>query len=143
MHSSVFVYGTLQYSKILDALLGRVPSSEQAIIKGYVRYGVRGEPFPAVVKAQNDESDVSGLLLSGLSPHEMDILDEYEGEQYTKCEVDAFVKNTVECRKTLIYIWKDEYVDMLDGKEWDRDAFEQEHFDWYYSMVTDTKKSSM
>ena len=137
---SVFVYGTLQYPKILDALLGRVPVSEHAVVKGYVRYGVKGEPFPAVVPCQ--ESEVPGLILSGLSPTEMDILDEYEGEQYTKCSVDALVDGT-EIRKTVLYVWKDEYIDWLDGQEWNREAFETIHFEDYFSMVNDTKKSTI
>lgn len=137
---SVFVYGTLQYPKILLALLGRVPVSEQAVVNGYVRYGVKGEPFPAVIQCQ--DSQVPGLLLSGLDPDEMEILDEYEGEQYAKCSVDAVVDGG-DIRKTLLYVWKDEYIDWLDGKEWDRDAFETIHFDAYYSMVTDTKKSTL
>ena len=137
---SVFVYGTLQYPKILQALLGRVPISEHAVIKGYVRYGVRGEPFPAVVQCQGGE--VPGLVLSGLDETEMEILDEYEGEQYTKCSVEALVDGH-DVRKTLLYVWKDEYIEWLDGKEWDREAFESIHFEEYFSMVNDTKKSTM
>lgn len=139
-HSTVFVYGTLQYPMILDALLGRVPASEHARVRGYVRYGVKGEPFPAVVPCESGE--VEGLLLNGLSPDEMAILDDYEGEQYSTCEVDVFVADETSRRRTILYVWKDEYMEWLDGKEWDRNAFETTHFDRYMSMVTDTKKST-
>lgn len=137
---SVFVYGTLQYPKILKALLGRVPVSEHAIVKGYVRYGVKGEPFPAVVQCHDGE--VPGLVLSGLDQTEMDILDEYEGEQYAKRSVDALIDGK-HVRETLIYVWKDEYNEWLDGKEWNREAFETIHFEDYFAMVNDTKKSTI
>lgn len=68
----------------------------------------------------------------------MIILDEYEGEEYRKevADVSRLQGNeSDECSKeqAIIYIWRDEYADMLNG-DWDKDGFESKHFDGYLSM---------
>ncbi len=40
---SAFVYGTLQYPQVLQALISRVPRMEPAVIRGYQRHSIRGQ----------------------------------------------------------------------------------------------------
>jgi hypothetical protein len=44
--ASTFVYGTLLFSEVLNNLIGRVPRSAQATLKGYQRYAIKGQVFP-------------------------------------------------------------------------------------------------
>ena len=41
--STAFVYGTLQYPQVLQALISRVPRMEPAVIRGYQRHSIRGQ----------------------------------------------------------------------------------------------------
>jgi gamma-glutamylcyclotransferase (GGCT)/AIG2-like uncharacterized protein YtfP len=133
---SVFVYGTLQYPSIVTLLLGRTPETTKALVKGYRRYGLHSFVFPAVI--EDPKGQVEGLLLSGLSEEDMAILDDYEGDEYCKHSVDVFSlddPDTLLCTSSL-YVWMDEYKHMINGKEWDVSAFETQHFDEYYNMVS-------
>lgn len=40
---SAFVYGTLMYPQVLQALISRVPRMEPAVIHGYRRHCIRGQ----------------------------------------------------------------------------------------------------
>ncbi|WPT14320.1 AIG2-like protein C [Picochlorum sp. SENEW3] len=138
--NQVFVYGTLQYPSILTALINRVPTMHKAVVHGYKRYGLTDYVFPAVV--EDASASVDGLLLTGLSEQEMVILDEYEGDEYRKEEVEVNVfRDTggsaeASLEKALLYVWMDEYKHLLNGKEWNKEAFESKHFDGYYKMVS-------
>lgn len=52
--ASCFVYGTLQFPEVLQALINRVPRSQPATVSGYRRYALRGQVFPATVPASPD-----------------------------------------------------------------------------------------
>ena len=134
--NQVFVYGTLQYPSILTALINRVPTMHKAVVHGYRRYGLTDFVFPAVVEEAS--ASVDGLLLTGLSEEEMVILDEYEGDEYRKEEVEVKVfldtdrsaeAMETSLEKALLYVWMDEYKHLLSGKEWNKEAFETKHFD--------------
>ncbi len=89
IYSTCFVYGTLQISRILYALLGRVPEAQEAVLCGYRRYLVVGAEYPGIRPSSDEKSEVSGLLLVGLMSHEVSIFDAFEGEAYQKLPVEV------------------------------------------------------
>ncbi len=74
---------------MLKALLGRVPEAQEAVLGGYRRYLVIDEVYPGIRPSSNEKSEISGLLLVGLTSHEMSILDAYEGDDYKKMPVEV------------------------------------------------------
>ncbi len=88
-HSTCFVYGTLQEKSVLEALLGRLPEVQEAVLGGYRRYLVVDEVYPGARPSSDENSEVSGLLLVGLTSHEMSIIDVFEGDEYQKLPVEV------------------------------------------------------
>ena len=97
--SKLFVYGTLMAPEVLLALLKRVPAQRSARLYGHARWRVRSFNFPAIVASNpgtaesrvdglgGAESRVDGLLLDGLQPDEIRMLDYYEDDQYDRLPV--------------------------------------------------------
>ncbi len=88
-HSTCFIYGTLQEKSVLEALLGRVPEAQEAVLGGYRRYLVVDEAYPGIRPSNDEKSEVLGLLLVRLTSHEMSIIDAYEGDDYKRLPVEV------------------------------------------------------
>jgi hypothetical protein len=98
----VFVYGTLMFPSVLLVLLGRLPEARRATLQGFARKRVRDKAYPALVaiapgsSSAQDESPpavqpvafVPGLLLT-LVPHELNVLEWYEGDEYELLPVEV------------------------------------------------------
>jgi gamma-glutamylcyclotransferase (GGCT)/AIG2-like uncharacterized protein YtfP len=61
MGGTAFVYGTLMAPEVLNLLIKRVPESRAATLKGYARYRVKGQVFPAIIPSM-PESKVAGRV---------------------------------------------------------------------------------
>jgi gamma-glutamylcyclotransferase (GGCT)/AIG2-like uncharacterized protein YtfP len=145
-NQNVFVYGTLMYPQVLHALLNRVPSKSKAAIHGYKRYKIKGQVFPGVIPA-TPECKVEGVLLKELTPEDMVVFDEFEGEEYYKLPIQPQLiseENGNEIASTTapapvidasVYIWQDSLRDLLYG-EWDPEAFAKTHLESYVEMCT-------
>lgn len=109
---ALFVYGTLQDGVLLRSLLGEVPPSRPALLRGYRRLAVRGATWPAVIPEAGAE--VSGRLLEGLSAAALLLLDAYEGPEYVRLQVPVEVSGCL--LSVWTYVWADS-PDLLEG-EW-------------------------
>ena len=86
----LFVYGTLRDGDLRAALLGRdLPASActpaQACGFGAVHYPQR--VYPALVAMPH--GNAPGLLLHGLTPIDLAILDAFEGDEYRRDTIDV------------------------------------------------------
>jgi gamma-glutamylcyclotransferase (GGCT)/AIG2-like uncharacterized protein YtfP len=123
---SAFVYGSLLFGSVLEALLGRVPESREGRVSGWHRFQVRGQVYPAVAAVEG--SEVVGKVLLGLSGEEKDVLDWFEDEEYVKVPV------TVEPCGTQAWIYaRDAVGEDLYGA-WDVGAFERDHLESFTEM---------
>ncbi len=90
MTGNLFVYGELCKPPVLRELLGRVPPAEPARLAGFHRcLNPETGYFCAVEKA---DSVMIGLLLEGIDPSEIALLDGFEnvdGGEYRRVEVRA------------------------------------------------------
>ena len=81
--SRFFFYGTLLDRDVTALVLGRrLPPAAfvSALMPGHRRRRVKGASYPVVIRAPGDE--VSGAVVSGLSPHDVARLAAYEGQGY-------------------------------------------------------------
>jgi hypothetical protein len=168
--ANCFVYGTLLFPEVLQALLNRQPKAAAAVLRGFRRQSIRDQVFPGVIAATADSQvgaatlaptarpppppppppplfslisfhclQVQGLILHDLSSEEMEIFDEFEGDEYTKTEVrpelisgaagsggDAVVPCSV-------YVWRHDLEPLLYG-DWDPQGFREKHLDSYVQM---------
>lgn len=134
------------YPQVLQALLNRVPSSCKACIHGFKRYNIKGQLFPAVIKASPD-CKVEGVLLRELTPEDMIVFDEFEGDEYYKLPVQpqVMLEDGNESSGTTaaataaatvfasVYIWQDSLRGLLYGV-WDPEYFAKTHLEAYVKM---------
>lgn len=173
MAQSCFVYGTLMYPEVLQALLDRQPRQSAALIRGFKRYCIQGQVFPGTIASTPDSQviptrllatasnrqlqrrrhplppahrtpsalhrQVQGLVLFDLTPEELEVFDEFEGDEYTKVNVaPELLPQGSACGGTQqalepcsVYLWRDERL--LHG-EWDAEAFREKHLPAYVEM---------
>lgn len=75
----LFVYGTLQFPEVLQAVLLRVPRLDPAQAPGHRVVRLDGRIYPGLVKAAGS---ARGFLIGDLTAAEWRILDEFEGDEY-------------------------------------------------------------
>lgn len=78
----LFAYGTLLRSRVVEALLGRVPPSYEATLAGYERCRLAGRVYPGLVSAPG--RTVSGVVYADLAAAELQIIDRFEGDGYER-----------------------------------------------------------
>ena len=124
--SSLFVYGTLMCTDIAKAVLGRTIQVEPARLKGYRRYSLAGESYPAVAASPNGV--VEGHLWRGLSARDIQALDDFEGELYERHHITVQLGSSEEIAAD-VYVIREESKHLLREAPWDRDKFEKDDKD--------------
>ena len=92
MPTLLFAYGTLRDPDLLTAVLGRPLSAGEAlaaVAPGFRATHYPNRIYPALIRAPGGAAD--GLLLTGLSPFELDLLDQFEGSEYRRDIVPVMV----------------------------------------------------
>ncbi len=119
--TDLFVYGTLQFDAVLEALLGRIPKRAAANAPGWRAAALEGRVYPGLVAAPG--SAAPGLRLTDLSPREWGILDAFEDDRYDLREVELTSGG-----RGLAYLWPE--GDVRD-ENWDAQQFKALHLQEY------------
>lgn len=88
----LFVYGTLRDPDLLAAVLGRALAPGEAltaVAPGFRAAYYPNRIYPALLRAPGTAAE--GLLLTGLSPFELDLLDRFEGDEYRRDIVPVMI----------------------------------------------------
>ncbi|GIL67019.1 hypothetical protein Vafri_20410 [Volvox africanus] len=133
MPGNAFVYGTLMADEVVKVLIKRVPTSKPAALKGYTRYQVKGQVFPAIVPS-TAESKVQGKVLMDLSDKELEVLDVYESEEYYRATVMPILEDGSEIQAD-VYVWKDQYSYALSIQPWSYEEWRSKHLDAWVSRL--------
>jgi gamma-glutamylcyclotransferase (GGCT)/AIG2-like uncharacterized protein YtfP len=112
----LFVYGTLLFPEVLEALLHRVPAREPATAIGWRVAALPGRPYPGLVPRRG--AAASGLVLSGLDRAEGRLLDAYEDSDYRLTEITL-----ADGRRCPSYVWDRAAL----AHDWNRDGFAVDH----------------
>lgn len=132
--AQLFAYGTLQFSAVLDALLGRQPRVSSRCASGWRKARFRYGPYPAPVLLR-DSGAVDGLIFHDLSEAEWCLIDAFEHDVYELAEIDV---SGLSC---WAYVLGDaDSIDISEG-DWDRDAFFIDHLDAYVDRCKRWKRS--
>ncbi|MBO8195052.1 gamma-glutamylcyclotransferase [Streptomyces oryzae] len=137
---ALFVYGTLRFRRILAALLGRVPSGTPATASGWRTAALAGRPYPGLVPAPGQTA--SGLLLSGLSPREWRILDDFEDDEYelVPLAVESGTRGYPGPGTVWSYTWAAP-GDVRTGN-WEADTFAERQLDRYAARLEEAERGS-
>lgn len=114
---SLFAYGTLMFPEILEALLGRVPTNEDAVAEGWRAVAIPGRSYPALVASPGR---ARGRLLLDLEPDEWRVIDAYEEDTYELRSVDVDTPR----RAAVAYVRST--TEVSTDVSWDRDRFVRE-----------------
>ncbi|WP_328844835.1 gamma-glutamylcyclotransferase family protein [Streptomyces sp. NBC_00258] len=117
----LFVYGTLQFAVVLEALLGRLPAHTLASAPGWRAAALEGRVYPGLVAAPGNAA--AGLLLTDLTDQEWRLLDAFEDDRYDLRKVALSGGDY-----GLAYLWPDGEV---RPEDWDRAEFESLHLQAY------------
>ncbi len=114
---NLFAYGTLMCEDIMGDVSGcHPPSPSPGTLKGYSRWSVKGEPYPALVR--DEKKLVEGMVYRNVPDSAWDRLDAFEGEMYER----RLVRIDLEDGTTLLamtYVVRPEFLDHLEKPEWD------------------------
>lgn len=117
---NLFTYGTLMIPEIISSLLGRNLTGMGALLKDYRRALILNQSYPGITR--QGESQVEGVIYYQLKPHEMEILDNYEGQMYELNPVQVVLKSG-DVQEANVYVLKDEFKSLLSDKDWNLEAF--------------------
>jgi gamma-glutamylcyclotransferase (GGCT)/AIG2-like uncharacterized protein YtfP len=101
----LFVYGTLRDPDLIAAVLGRQlrpGTAHAAHAPGFAAVYYPGRAYPALIRKPGGTAD--GLLLTGLSPFELDLLDAYEGTEYRREVIAAMLADEPELHEASAYL---------------------------------------
>lgn len=160
---SCFFYGTLMHPKVL----GQSPrQSKQTInetervtdrqghvyvptvLYNHVRLRIKGLDYPGMIPRAG--THVSGMLVQNLTPQEIQRLDQFEGEEYTRTDVVVQAIDGDKAYHCQTYVWKSDLLDALETEEWDFATFEREKLHHWtgetgekeYSMLSNAAKQN-
>ena len=114
--ASIFCYGTLELEGVVKRLISRLPYGEPARLDNYVRWCIRDTDFPAIVPRK--KADVNGTLYRNLSPKEVQIFDEYEGQLYKRVQVWVETEKG-KTEHAWVYVLKSQHYDLLLEQPWE------------------------
>jgi hypothetical protein len=109
----------------VERLLGRVPEvSIPAVLSDYHRYKVRGEIYPAIVSSFGDQ--VEGLVWQDLTEDEIEQLDSFEGDEYSRIATRVKSKLSDEFLDCFVYVWNSDQDTLYDTWNFERDFLPKE-----------------
>lgn len=120
----LFVYGTLRDPDLVAAVLGRrLPTVYPARAPGWKAVHYPRRIYPALVRSPG--AAAKGLLVTGLTPFERDLLDAYEGEEYRRTPIATMLSDEPELHEA------DAYLPVVavptDSHEWSLSRWQAEH----------------
>jgi len=121
--ADLFVYGTLMCADILKAVAGELPARTKAVLRGYRRFGVRGERYPAIIAAEG--ASVEGVVCFDIGEESWRRLDRFEGKMYQRRLVEVKLKDWASTKKAYAYVVGKDFEDRLSPEEWSFEVFKK------------------
>jgi len=114
--TELFVYGTLMWADIMEAVAGPCRRLSAATLHDHRRRAVRGAPYPGIVPAP--AHDVEGVVYTGIGRRALVRLDRFEGGMYKRVSVRVTLTDGTR-RHTFAYVIKAAFRDHLEPRDWD------------------------
>lgn len=124
---NLFVYGTLLFPKIREAVGGRQFASIPARLAGYRIFRVRDAHFPGIVSSAED-CWIEGEILLDLSAEELQRFDRYEDSFYRRTTVRVLTDKQEEWEAGVYEIPPENAEALLTDQTWTRSWFAERHY---------------
>ncbi len=119
----VFVYGTLLFDEVVEAVTGRRLEGAPAVLEGFARRRIRERNYPGIVPDADERT--AGRLYRDVDTDSLARLDVFEGELYDRLSLE------VDCGghrlRAFTYVVAERYRHRLSEESWDPDDFMLEH----------------
>lgn len=125
---SLFAYGTLMFPPVLRAVTGLARETCPAVLDGYARYAVRGQPWPALVA--EDGASTEGCLVTGIPAQAWRLLDAFEGDFYARITVEVRRAGGTTCTAET-YLARAAARTWLSPRPWSPAEFRRRHLARY------------
>jgi gamma-glutamylcyclotransferase (GGCT)/AIG2-like uncharacterized protein YtfP len=124
MRHDVFVYGSLLFPDIFEAVTRALPRRSDATLDGYARYRLRGESYPAIVPEPGART--AGAVYHDLTLDMLERLDRFEGLEYERARVSV-VLAAGPAVSALAYVLEPGELHRIEPVPWDPEHFDREH----------------
>jgi cation transport regulator ChaC len=118
----LFAYGSLMFPAVIKSVIGRVPKSRPALIKGYRRLVVTGEFFPGLIRINDGSLEpVEGLIYVDVTREEWERVIAFEDDFYELKGVA--VESFGERISALAFVVPPSQRSLLSDEVWNPDQF--------------------
>lgn len=131
----LFVYGTLLFPEIIQALTGNIFRQDHALLSNYKRYSIQNKDtsirkYPALRKESG--ATTKWIILYDVDIQSANIIDFFEDNNYEKINVNVHING--QYIQAYTYVWKERYASMLT---WTRDPedFKNTYIQEYISTI--------
>jgi gamma-glutamylcyclotransferase (GGCT)/AIG2-like uncharacterized protein YtfP len=121
---NIFTYGTLMLSEVMVAVTNCEFRFNNAILKGYARFTVKGESYPGIIPATDAATD--GIIYFDVDELSLKRLDIFEGDLYQRIAISV-EKEDGEVINAEAYVVKPKFKHYLSSSEWNIKEFAQKH----------------
>jgi gamma-glutamylcyclotransferase (GGCT)/AIG2-like uncharacterized protein YtfP len=140
MGERVFTYGTLMFHDVMEAVTGQRFHHEEATLKGFARYELRGVIYPGLVK--EEEGATLGVLYLDVDEKSLKWLDDFEDDFYKR---ESVCVETRAARVTaLAYVLRDDVAtQIVEDQAWSPQDFWREHQKEYIDSCLDFQREML
>jgi len=109
------------FDAVWDVLIKNTYPRIAARLDGYARVRVKGEVYPALVKAEGGAVD--GVLVRGVSAEDISVLDRFEGSCYSRVPVTVITSQGESRADTYLFSGKAQLL--VTDSEWNAEEFRE------------------
>ncbi|MEE2808127.1 MAG: gamma-glutamylcyclotransferase family protein [Verrucomicrobiota bacterium] len=133
LDNQLFAYGTLMFSEVWLYLIGRECPRMEAKLLNHSAFIVNGYTFPGLRETKYNHY-VKGILYSGITKKDWDILDAFEDNFYERVPVKVHSEKNI-THLAYTYIVKPENYGELSDDLWDVDWFKKNMLGQYMDRI--------
>ena len=116
----LFCYGSLRIPEVIRAVIGRKPECRPAALPDHALRRIRNATYPGVTSLSGARTP--GCLYDGLSLDDLEKLDAFEGEPYSREIRTVRLENSAETA-AWVYLLPADRPDWLSEESWDLETF--------------------
>ena len=120
MVSSLFGYGTLEISLVMEAVTGKSFHSTGAVLSDHARFLLQGETYPGIFRDYGPQ--VTGVLYEEVDRDSLALLDLFEGDFFRRERVQVMTPSRPRV-DAYTYVVPAEHRLLFSTQPWDREAF--------------------
>ena len=133
--NTLFAYGTLLFSEVIETLVHPGPRSSHACLSGYAAYLLKGEVYPGLIPEPGRSTP--GKVYFDLRPEDVDRIDAFEDDLYQRVRLPVTLEQG-DILHAWTYLVKPDQASCLSKDPWQAAHFHQHHLAGYVDRSPQT-----